>query len=342
MIELLLLIPTLTVDVQQGHPIDATLVPGYTPAPSAPQGTLPGARATSASDDFNRPNSTAMGPDWTEIVGDIEVSNNMGHGVTSGSLMTHVSANAPYDTSLQRVYFESQTPAVIYVASVMGLASSTDNIFLKVQDNNSDGLFDRVFFYRGNNGGSWGAPTYYFDLAVPTSSGTMTTYFTGAGDVAVIEIDNDTSGTVEVFQASGIVAAGLALGNGFGIGTYGSAWFDDYEVNPSTGPEVAVTGTCPGVIGADMSGLTAGGNYALVAGFAGSLVIPGNRPCAGSVLGLDPMVVPGGPLIWIGPADGNGDANIPALGNASPAACAFAMLQLIDLTSCELSPVVGL
>ncbi len=208
--------------------------------------------AGSAADDFNRPDSASMGADWTERSGDLLIANNAGHGTSSVSWMTHNTLGADYADSVQQVDFLPQATGAgaIYVALTVGSATNaTENVFAKVQDNTGDGIYDRVFFYKGINGSPWAA-TYYFDLAVPTAAGRMQLSFLSAGDLAVLDIDRDSDGNWdEQFQAPGILASFTSVGSDYGISTYQNPSFDNWNVNggaPGTGFCYANTASgCP-------------------------------------------------------------------------------------------------
>jgi len=209
-------------------------------------------RAGGASDDFNRADGTAMGTDWVETAGDMAIISNTGYGgYSSTSAMVHATLSDDYATSTQVIDFLPRVsgPGVVFVAFVCGHASSSSNLFIKVQDNNSDGLYDRVFFYKGYNGGGWGASTYYYDLVVPTVSGRMKLTFENNGDRAVLDVDRDMDGTWdEQCTCDGILAAGLTLGTGFGISSYSQGAFDNWSVNQGSEPGVAY---CLGDLGVD-------------------------------------------------------------------------------------------
>jgi hypothetical protein len=235
------------------NPIDATLEPGFqAQASSVLSGNF--SRATSACDDFNRADSPSMGPDWLEQAGDIEVLANEGHGVMNMSMMSHTGASGNYVGSTMSARFDTYG-GLVYVAMVAGFADTGNNIFVKVQDNNIDGLYDRVFFYFGNNGGSWGGTSYYSDLATPTVSGTMTLYFDVSGDIAYLDIDNDASGLTETFSNDGLLGVAGFLGTGYGVGTYGSARFDDVDINDGCGGGTP-TYTLAGLVGGGTATIT--------------------------------------------------------------------------------------
>ncbi len=165
-------------------------------------------------DDFNRPNG-ALGGDWTMQNGTFLISNNTAYS-TGGDhhWALHNLAAASYANQRVSVDFlpRVQGPPLFYVGLALGALPSWESIFIKVQDNNGDSLYDRVFFWSAvNAGASWATPSN-FNLAVPTASGRMTCYFTGNGDVANLDIDRDFNGTVdEHFELAGLLNANLNL-----------------------------------------------------------------------------------------------------------------------------------
>jgi len=214
-------------------PIDATLPERVLIHP--PSLATSGLRSSGAADDFNRADGSDMGANWVETAGDMGILSNAGYGIgSSTSAMVHATLSADYATSVQVVDFLPRTsgPGVTFVAFVCAHAGTSDNLFIKVQDNTSDGTYDRVFFYKGYNGSPWGSATYYYDLAVPTTSGRMKLTFENAGDKAVLDIDTDMNGSWdEQFTCDGILAAGLSGGTGFGISSFSQGAFDNYSVN---------------------------------------------------------------------------------------------------------------
>lgn len=318
-------------------PIDATLDPNYVPGNGLGSGSF--SRATTAFDDFNRANSTNMGADWTEQAGDIEILSNMGHGVLNLSMMTHNGVNDNYATSTMSSRFD-HGGGLVYVAMVAGYAGISDNVFVKVQDNNSDGFYDRVFFYYGNNGGFWAGYTgsYYYDLATPTVSGTMTLSFANGGDDAVLTIDNDASGAAETFVCGGLAANSGFLGTGFGVGTYGPAYFDDFTVNGGTGLTLSATGQPGGPMTFDCNGATPNGPvaicYALGTGsHSGFNPVTGNTVVTG--LASTRFTIP-----FVGSADASGHVSYPA--TVPGAAAGLVFVQAVDASTDGLSNVLGL
>jgi hypothetical protein len=212
--------------------VDLTL-----PSPGAPPITPPTSSlspSVSWLDDFNRPNAPTLGPDWTENAGTFAILNNRGtSGGTPNSWAQHNSANVPNYTSAVATidFFPPQTPAITYVALMLGLGGG-DNVFLKVQVNGASQTYNTVGLYRGVNGGPWPTGGMFAGLATPTSSGRMTCYFTNNGDTAVLEIDNNFDGIVdEQFQGHGLLSWNPGLGPNFGIGCYGPPEFDDWTAS---------------------------------------------------------------------------------------------------------------
>jgi len=126
--------------------IDNTL-PGNSPVNITNWPGATAGRATSGSDDFDRPDSASMGPDWSEMAGDAEIFSNAGRANSKG-YMLHNSVLKDYKTSTASLDFMPSTsgPILIYTAVIM--AAGSDFLFIKVQDNNSDGMYDRMYFYK--------------------------------------------------------------------------------------------------------------------------------------------------------------------------------------------------
>lgn len=339
-----LLLLSVTSPAQQTTPVDQldpAAQPGARPRQVA---SLPGARATTACDGFQR---AALGADWIAVGGSPAIYANRFGSVSANAMAQHAHASLPYDSAVIVLDMPPNTSGQLVVGAAVHGLGGLDNLYTKVQSQNSP-QYEFIGYYSGFASSSSGILGGIQGLPVPFDEGLVSFYVTNAGDEMNIEIDEDRDGVVDYHYSDGGCLTIVGMGTGVGIGAFGTGIgvVEKWELNDGcsapSGPSVTVTGTCPGVVGADLSGLTAGGNYALVAGFAGSLVIPPNKPCAGGVLGLDPLAVPNGPLTWLGSADALGNASIPVMGNASPAACAVALLQVVDLTSCAISAAVPL
>lgn len=191
---------------------------------------------STATDDFNRPNSSNMGPNWVEAVGNTVIQSNKGKGASGAftqGWMMHSSFTGNYADSTCAVDFQASGIGE-NVVLMAGLDPNTWGcISVKIQDNTGDGLFDRVFFEQAFNAGSWGSgnPVKY-DLLTPTASGRMTVSFANDGDVVNCEIQNTASGQVETCSASGILAFAFPItGTRFGIGHSGGPFFDNWTAD---------------------------------------------------------------------------------------------------------------
>jgi hypothetical protein len=187
-------------------------------------------------DDFNRPDSTNMGPDWTEMDGDLVITDNHGKGnLSSGwSYMLHNSADENYADAVMEI--DLLTPSGSsgpHVSLIMGVTpGSVSWLYTKIQDNDDDGFYDRLFFYSYANGTPWGSDPFQ-TLTNPIQTGHVTMYVTNSGDTLNVDIDEDFNGTVDQhYENTGILSL-LPLGTGFGIGTWAMGAFDNWGVNCS-------------------------------------------------------------------------------------------------------------
>ncbi|HEV2569812.1 PEPxxWA-CTERM sorting domain-containing protein [Sphingomonas sp.] len=108
-----------------------------------------GATAAQAqiTDDFNRPNAQTIGSNYTVQNGNFRVNNNKAETTSFVSLATYNNSASDYagvQASLRG--FDAGS----YVALSFGF-DSANSYFVKVQDNNGDGFFDRYGFDTGNN-----------------------------------------------------------------------------------------------------------------------------------------------------------------------------------------------
>jgi hypothetical protein len=110
---------------------------------------LLGTSAAQASlvDDFNRADALTIGDSYTVQNGNFRISGNKATTTNFVSLATYNGSNSStvgVDASLRG--FDSGS----YVALTLGYGSA-DSYFIKIQDNDGDGFFDRYGFDTGNN-----------------------------------------------------------------------------------------------------------------------------------------------------------------------------------------------
>jgi hypothetical protein len=225
-------------------PIDATWQngPPSSMPPVVQQQLPPNSLMTGWSDNFDRPDAGVLGGDWTQQTGSMGIATNRGVGTgTANSWAQHnlatVHATNGLSTAIARVDALAPTaPGIVYVALIFGTGGANDSVFIKVQDNSSAGNYNRMWFYRGINGGGGGGPTASFAIATPFTSARMTAYFTNGGDTAVLEVDTNFDGTAEeTFQLSGYLASPPS-GNGAGVGSYRNPHFDNWTFDDGGSP----------------------------------------------------------------------------------------------------------
>ncbi|MEB3323467.1 MAG: hypothetical protein VKI81_11640, partial [Synechococcaceae cyanobacterium] len=108
------------------------------------------------------------------------------------------------------------------------------------------------------------------------------------------------------------------------------------ELAAPSGPALAVSGSCPGPVSLDATGMTAGGSVAFAYSVtAGGWAIPGGPVCVGTLL---PLVQP--TLLGTRAADAGGAASFT--GNAPAAACATISVAALDLATCAPTAAVTL
>lgn len=231
--------------------------------------------AQSASDDFNRPNAGTPGPDWVVDDGVFEIESNQGKANNRFFLgfMHHATLTGDFADSTQSVDFIMNGFGGDFIGLVAGLNPSTwSAVETKLQDNDGDGLFDRLFFNSAINAGGWDGSSLFFDLATPIASGTMTLSFTNSGDTAVVTIDSIAGGT-ETFQGTGINSFTFPVsGDTFGISSFGDSWFDNWscDIGP-TGPVYSITNLTAGQLATfSVSNLTLGDAVTFAYSLAGA------------------------------------------------------------------------
>ena len=185
--------------------------------------------ALAAVDNFNRPNGP-LGADWTAVSGTWRIENNMARSSTGAATDLAIynalqTANALVGADV----FYLGGSRITYAALVSGYTSASNTVFIKVQDNNGNGDFERVFFYFGNNGSPWpgmtGGPSFV-DVTPFTQARLWTVL---SGNSITLNIDRDMNGVPEDVLTRG----GLpSLGTSGGLGGYSNAAFDNFVMTP--------------------------------------------------------------------------------------------------------------
>lgn len=186
-------------------------------------------------DGFDRPDSTDMGPYWTEQWSDWRVDGNVARSAPGDeSALMIVDGYELAEPILEVTVRHDGTIRPTYVALVCLYLDNANNIFVKVQDNDLDGLYDTAWFYRGNNSQvPWGTRVHgeddWEDLWPYFSEARIGTYITG--DTVVLGIDQDFDGEFEHLYAYGGIPL-AELGLGVGLGGYNDAQADNFLAVP--------------------------------------------------------------------------------------------------------------
>ncbi|HRD82490.1 MAG TPA: choice-of-anchor Q domain-containing protein, partial [Saprospiraceae bacterium] len=195
----------------------------------------------SVQDNFNRPDGTNMGANWTEQTGDISILNNRAVG-TNGSAMTFTGTTTG-DRACVDVF--AGGAALQFGQIYLKWTSSSDNLYVKVQDNDSNGTYDRVFmgrdaglvFNQNCNGG--------FSIASPFSSARITAYL--SGNTLVLEVYTNFDGTADqTYQCDGVPSKN---GTAVGLSFFGPTSLDNFgipDLNDADNDGIAdVCDNCP-------------------------------------------------------------------------------------------------
>lgn len=201
-----------------------------------------GAYAADIFDDFNRPNSTDLGPNWNENKTDFYIEDNKCKAVGSNIYMTWAGTpnTLPYYQVVGQWDVFAPTGTLAYTGLRTGVGG-TYEMMIKLQSQSSAGTFTHIGFYRGSTPGSYSAWTGgkgFVTLTTKFAEGRITQYFKqGNNDEVFIDIDTDFNGTPDyTYSSPGVAAWGGQMGTGVGIAAYGSATsidvFDNFSITP--------------------------------------------------------------------------------------------------------------
>jgi len=197
-------------------------------------------------DDFQRTPSTNMGSDWAE--------NDLDFSIAAASGTNNVAVAIDYAMMTYQGDFQGISPtddwfvvAAIhsgemtpqYVGLVLRYADAANSAFVKLQDNNGDGLFDYVMFLRGTSSGTPGSEPggrSYAQALTPTDQANLRVRViddpTNVGMLQVIvQIDANGNGIWGEAGDDEFVRGNLdptGLGTGVGLAGTGGAQMDDF------------------------------------------------------------------------------------------------------------------
>lgn len=170
-------------------------------------------------DNFDRANSTTLGSLWTEQA----TPNNIGIESLRATNPTASTALATFKNGTGNqacADVSTNGTGVQYVAIVLGYKNLTNNLFIKVQQNNGAG-FNIAYFYYGNNGTSFSPSVNLTPFANAQISASL------VGSTVTLTVDTNFDGIPEETLTAPLPAT-ASLGTGIGLGIYGHALADDF------------------------------------------------------------------------------------------------------------------
>ncbi|HEX3431836.1 MAG TPA: hypothetical protein VHT03_13225 [Rhizomicrobium sp.] len=171
--------------------------------------------AMAARDGFNR---SRLGNNWVQTDPTLSIANDQLVGTALALGYDQKSSN---DNKVSATVYLNGTDTEYGAVAVGDVASGT-NAFVKIQEQNADGVFEYGAFYIGDNGGG-----NFFALSstVPSPARLVVTM---CGTTAVMKITSS-AGTQKYKYDYG-----TSVGTGGGLGTYGNISLDNYASNSTT------------------------------------------------------------------------------------------------------------
>ncbi len=195
-------------------------------------------------DDFDRGDSPNLGGNWTERAPSVAVT---GQRAANPNATAGLATFNDFTATEVCVDVATNGNNVQYAGVVLRYGALTQNLFVKVQQNNPGG-FNRAYFYVGNNGA--GTPTPSSVVIPAFTSGRLHVFV--VGDRLTLDIDTNFDGVPEASFGSDY-PAGAGTGTAVGLASYGTARLDNFrQPTPASNPTPAPVS--PGVPAADETG----------------------------------------------------------------------------------------
>ncbi len=182
-----------------------------------------------AFDGFDRP-SGAIGPSWSGRNSNYEIIGGYAFGGSSPVGPGLSIFNNSTSNSVESDIYDSAT-GLQYTGFVLNYGQGVNNIFVKVQDNNGDGMFDYAACYKGNNNSSAPFGLGFFALSAPMTNAHMQVMVDASRTVTLILTRIDGGTGVQTYSCSGAPPAeGKAIGMvGYNYGPSNNFTINDYN-----------------------------------------------------------------------------------------------------------------
>jgi len=188
------------------------------------------AAAVTILDNFNRANGP-IGSAWTNRAGAFMVSNNAAVGSPS-ALATYNGLT----TTIAEADVQSVGTGLEYVGLVLGYKDISNNLFMKVQNQDGDNKFEYASCYVGNNGGGFGKG--FFSLTSGFNSAHMRVELVGSTVTMTFSRIDGGTGT-QTYTCTGAPTTG---GSGAGIVGYsGISRIDNFAAATTAAPSITLT-----------------------------------------------------------------------------------------------------
>lgn len=171
--------------------------------------------AMAAKDNFNR---TSLGSKWVQTDPTLSISNDQ---LVGTSLALGYYTRSASDTRAQATLYLNGTD-LEYGAVAVGDVASGTNAFVKLQEQNADGVFEYGAFYTGDNNS-----VDFFALNSTVASPAKLTVSI-CGTTAVMKISSSSGNQKYSYDY------GTSVGTGGGLGTYGNISLDNYRSGAAT------------------------------------------------------------------------------------------------------------
>lgn len=203
-------------------------------------------------DDFDRADSTDVGPKWTERAPDFGIAGGRATNATATPGLMTFNNFAATEVCVDVATSGAGTQ---YAGVALRYGSLTQNLFVKVQGGGP--TFGTAFFYVGNNGAPTPTPTSA--VLAPFASGRLHVFV--VGNRVTLDIDTNFDGTPEQSFGSDY-PAGAGTGTAVALASYGGARLDNFR-QPTPNSNPTPTAPKPGAPVGDKTGKPALGSLSL-------------------------------------------------------------------------------
>ena len=205
------------------------------------------AELTGNLDDFNRADGP-LGPAWTDKFPGITISSSHAGTVLGANVQSLSVHNATGVNEVLARISLSGAGFTQYSGLAFNYADGQDFVFIKIQDNNTDGLFDTAACYKSLTGGGFGLG--FFTLTGTFSAATLRVSVSASRSVTIGLTDLTGGSGSQSYVCNGAPAV---AGTQFGIASYSGGQIDSVSVKPVDPKPYVTFDEQDGPLGSDWS-----------------------------------------------------------------------------------------